>query len=185
MMAGPVHAIPGAPDYAPTVLRANEMATLQAAMSRLVPADSESGGAVEACAHIYVDRALGGYLAQHLPAYRSGLAALDAVARTTKGTEFKGLEAADQDSLLSGLEGGRLGGALSDGGRSFFALLLRHTIEGMFSDPMYGGNLGFLGWQLIGFHGVQYFYSAEDQTINSKEGANQRSIASYGGQPKF
>jgi hypothetical protein len=185
VLAGPVYGIPGEPDYTPTVLRANEMATLKAVMSRLVPADAESGGAVEACAYIYVDKALGGYLAQHLPAYRSGLAGLDAVARTTKGTQFTGIEDADKDALLLRLESGMLSRVFSDGGRNFFALIRRHTIEGMFSDPMYGGNRGFLGWSLIGFNGVQYFYSAQAQAINSKEGANQHSIASYGGQPEF
>ncbi len=26
----------------------------------------------------------------------------------------------------------------------------QHTIKGMFSDPMHGGNAGLIGWQLIG-----------------------------------
>ena len=33
----------------------------------------------------------------------------------------------------------------------FFQLLRTHTIEGMFSDPMHGGNAGLIGWQLIGY----------------------------------
>ncbi len=42
------------------------------------------------------------------------------------------------------------------------ALLRNDTIKGMFSDPMYGGNIGKVGWSLIGYPGAQRFYSAED-----------------------
>ena len=38
-------------------------------------------------------------------------------------------------------------------GTYFFTLLRRHTIEGMFCDPMHGGNAGLVGWKLIGFPG--------------------------------
>ena len=35
----------------------------------------------------------------------------------------------------------------------FFALLRRNTVEGMFCDPIHGGNADMVGWQLIGFPG--------------------------------
>ena len=35
----------------------------------------------------------------------------------------------------------------------FFQLLRAHTVEGMFSDPMHGGNAGLIGWQLVGYPG--------------------------------
>jgi len=35
----------------------------------------------------------------------------------------------------------------------FFALLRQNTIEGMFSDPIHGGNVDMVGWQLVGFPG--------------------------------
>ena len=44
-------------------------------MARLIPADAESGGAAEAGAHVYLDRALAGFHARHLPTYRAALAA--------------------------------------------------------------------------------------------------------------
>ena len=40
----------------------------------------------------------------------------------------------------------------------FFALLRTHTIEGMFCDPMHGGNANFVGWKLVGFPGPQMSY---------------------------
>jgi len=35
----------------------------------------------------------------------------------------------------------------------FFSFLPRHTIEGMFCNPIDGGNADMAGWQLIGFPG--------------------------------
>jgi len=35
----------------------------------------------------------------------------------------------------------------------FFSLLRQNTIEGMFCDPIHGGNAGMVGWQLVGFPG--------------------------------
>jgi len=44
-----------------------------------------------------------------------------------------------------------------DGGlpsRVFFAALYQNVMEGMFSDPIYGGNRNKAGWKMIGFPGV-------------------------------
>ncbi len=35
-------------------------------------------------------------------------------------------------------------------------------MEGMFADPIYGGNKNFVGWQLVGFPGAQPVFTAED-----------------------
>jgi gluconate 2-dehydrogenase gamma chain len=42
---------------------------------------------------------------------------------------------------------------------ALFAAVREHTIEGMFCDPMYGGNRNFVGWRLVGFPGAQWGYS--------------------------
>src|SRR5215471_10356101 len=36
---------------------------------------------------------------------------------------------------------------------NFFQMLRTHTIEGMFCDPLHGGNVDMIGWQLIGYPG--------------------------------
>jgi len=38
--------------------------------------------------------------------------------------------------------------------QAFFDRVRTHTMEGMFSDPIYGGNRDKAGWKLIGFPGV-------------------------------
>jgi gluconate 2-dehydrogenase gamma chain len=47
-------------------------------------------------------------------------------------------------------------------GKAFFTWLRNDTIEGMFSDPMYGGNREMVGWKLIGYPGAQRHYTPDD-----------------------
>ena len=42
--------------------------------------------------------------------------------------------------------------------RAFFARLLAITMEGFFSDPIYGGNRNKAGWRMIGFPGLPATY---------------------------
>jgi len=35
-------------------------------------------------------------------------------------------------------------------------------MEGMFADPIYGGNKDFAGWRLVGFPGAQMEFTAAD-----------------------
>jgi len=43
-------------------------------------------------------------------------------------------------------------------GRGFFGLVLANANEGFFADPIYGGNQGMAGWNLVGFPGTRYDY---------------------------
>jgi hypothetical protein len=40
-------------------------------------------------------------------------------------------------------------------------------MEGMFADPLYGGNRDFSGWRLVGFPGAQAIFSPAD--LQSKQ----------------
>jgi len=42
-----------------------------------------------------------------------------------------------------------------------FAVVREHAFEGLFCDPVYGGNRNAVGWRLVGFPGVQWGYTAE------------------------
>lgn len=44
----------------------------------------------------------------------------------------------------------------------FFTTVRTDTIEGMFADPLYGGNRGMVGWTMIGFPGPQRSYSPQE-----------------------
>lgn len=136
----------------------SEALIVAAAASRIFPSDEAGPGAREAGVAIYIDRQLAGpwgrdrrrytqgpfeenapvefgYQGQATPQqiYRHGLKDL---------TRFDHLEPAEQDQKLKQIET-----------TLFFLLLRQNTIEGMFCDPMHGGNADMVGWQLIGYPG--------------------------------
>jgi len=144
-------------------LTASESDTLEAMVARVIPSDANGPGAKEARAARYIDRALAGALSGARDQYRSGLAGLDAYARTTRGARFHELSAADQDAVLTEVERGSATGF--SGSTQFFNLVRTHTIQGTFGDPYYGGNAGFVGWDLIGYPGIRTSVAPNDQTL--------------------
>jgi gluconate 2-dehydrogenase gamma chain len=150
------------------VLTAAEAATLAAACARIIPTDESGPGAAEARASVYIDRALGGWLAPSRDTYTAGLAALDNAARARSGKRFIELAPAEQDAVLAALES-----------TPFFALLRTHTIQGTFCDPAYGGNAGFVGWDLIGYPGVRLNVTAADQRMGAAVKPIRRSAYDY------
>ena len=167
-----------APREAYETLTAAESDVLEAVTSRLIPADANGPGAREARAAHYIDRALAGPLASFRTNYATGLAAIDAYAQAKKGSRFAQLSAADQDAILTDVQAGTAAGFPAASG-IFFALMRNHTIEGTFSDPYYGGNANFIGWDLIGYPGVRTSVTAAEQQMNSKIAPNHRSAYDF------
>jgi gluconate 2-dehydrogenase gamma chain len=135
----------------------SEALIVAAAAARIFPSDDAGPGAPEAGVVIYIDRQLAGpygrdrfrytqgpfedapeelgYQGKATPReiYRAGLRQLK---------DFDRLAAELQDQALQQIESSL-----------FFSLLRQNTIEGMFCDPIHGGNVDMVGWQLIGFPG--------------------------------
>lgn len=157
-LAGPAQATP-APERreALEALTAAEADVLEAFCARLVPTDASGPGAREARAAHYIDRALAGALASSRETYRSGLTALDDRARAAHGAAFSELSPELQDALLAETEAKT---------PAFFALVRDHTLQGMFSDPYYGGNADFIGWDMIGYPGVRLATTADQQDFD-------------------
>src|SRR5882672_10017009 len=155
-----------------------EVAFLDAAVARLIPADELGPGAKQAGVAYFIDQQLfggwgtmakmyrqgphpegtpqQGYQSPLTPqeVYRAAIREIDGIL----GKPFDKLTAGEQDDVLHRLEDGKL--ALeSVPARFFFKLLLDNTIEGFFSDPIYGGNRDKLGWKLVGFPGVAAVYT--------------------------
>ena len=82
------------------------------------------------------------------------------------GKSFAGLPADAQDDYLKSLEAGALD---LDGVPSavFFDTLLKMSVEGFFSDPVYGGNRNMAAWRMIGFPGAyaDYFEAVDRQGV--------------------
>ncbi len=173
----PVQA-PAAPQEPFETLTATETETLEAIVARLIPSDENGPGAAEARAAHYIDRALAGALAASRDAYSVGLEAVNRYAEVSRGARFSELTAADQNAVLSEMESNEATGFTPDSA-TFFSLLRAHTIQGTFCDPYYGGNVSFVGWDLIGYPGIRTVVTAEDQRMDESPAANHRSAYDY------
>jgi len=160
-------------------LNAAEAEVLRAVISRLIPADQNGPGALEARADRFIDRALAGALRNQRPAYASGLAAVDSYAQSSKKLPFAKLPADDQDAILTEMQANRVTG-FTGGSGQFFNLVRTHTIQGTFSDPFYGGNENFIGWDLIGYPGARIVVSANLQRMDVKPEPSRKSAYDYG-----
>ena len=145
-------------------LTAAEADILEAIVARIIPTDDNGPGASEARAAHYIDRALTGPLASSKPAYVSGLAALDAYAHSSKGAPFIKLNARGQDAVLTDLEKNAAKN-FRPNSAAFFNMVRNHTLQGTFSDPYYGGNANFIGWDLLGYPGIRMAVAPDEQSM--------------------
>jgi len=160
-----VHAQEGTVKVPLRFFTAAEARAVTAACERIFPADESGPGATEAGVVIYIDRQLAGpygrdkfrytkgpwvesvaehgYQGKATPReiYREGIRLLE---------DFAALSPSAQDAKLRAMEK-----------TPFFQMLRRHTLEGMFSDPLHGGNANMIGWQLIGYPGPRMSYREE------------------------
>ena len=175
---------PPAPNAAPPVrealetLTAAEVETLEIICDCLIPADENGPGAREARAAHYIDRALAGPDADDLEAFRIGLAAIEDYARNVTGKPFVLLIRDRQESILLALQQNKLDGFMPNGA-GFFNLLRDHTINGAFSDPYYGGNRDFVGWDMIRYPGVRIGASEREVELGAALPPNHQSAYDY------
>lgn len=133
--------------------------TVAAFAERLMPGAPGKPGARDAGVLNYIDLALAGAYADQQDFYRRGLASLDAYCRATHNAAFVKLDAARQDTVIKSLEENKATGFTWPSAVAFFNTLRTHTMEGMFADPVYGGNKDFAGWRLVGFPGAQVLFT--------------------------
>jgi gluconate 2-dehydrogenase gamma chain len=170
----------------PTALTVGEMSTLTAVLHRLFPKDELGVGAVQAGVPRYIDSSLANAYAADLPVYKSLLALFDTAAKSIGAKSFSDLSAGKQISLLKDVEAGKAAGvppAQAKSAAGEFQLLLEHMREGLFADPMYGGNAGESGWKLIGFPGVKLVWTGEEQSVGAKVVPTNVTASTLGGRP--
>jgi hypothetical protein len=139
-----------------------QAATMAAFTERLMPGAPGKPGASDAGVVNYIDLALAGAYADLQEFYRAGLAQLDAHCRKTYNESFVQLDASRQDAVIAAIEQGKAAEFSWPRGPEFFNLIRTHTMEGMFADPIYGGNRDFAGWRLVGFPGAQGDFTPGD-----------------------
>jgi gluconate 2-dehydrogenase gamma chain len=165
----------------------DEARIVEAAVERLIPADENGPGAFDAGVPNYMDKQLAGawgagerlyragpwqqgvptqgYQLPFTPAelFRNGLRGIRTDLSKRGQPEFAKLNPQEQDAYLKSLQTGKmdLNGVPSD---VFFESLLAMTVEGYFSDPVYGGNKDMAAWKMIGFPGAYAsYYELVDQ----------------------
>ncbi len=143
-------------------LTAGEARGLTAAFERMFPADDNGPGAIEIGAVDYVDLQLSGYLSARRETYRLGLDALDRAAMARWGSAFADGSAKEQEALLGDLEQGAVDGWQVPAQVPFFEMIRAHLQEGLFADPLHGGNHDKAGWRVMGHPGVWLDNSAEE-----------------------
>ena len=148
--------------------------TIAAFAERLMPGAPDKPGAADAGVLNYIDLALAGAYADQQEFYRQGLTQLDAHCMATYGKPFRNLGPAQQDETIATLEHGKTGAFTWPAAQAFFNTVHRHTLEGLFSDPVYGGNRDFAGWRLVGFPGAQMQFTEED--MQSREAFTREPI---------
>jgi len=140
----------------------NDAVAIAALTERIMPDAPGKPGARAAGVANYIDLALAGAYQDQQYFYRTGLAQLDAYCHAQYKRGFAGLTPAQQDDVVSALAAGKSDGFTFPTAQAFFRTVRTHTMEGMFGDPIYGGNRDFAGWQLIGFPGSQMQYTEAD-----------------------
>src|SRR5215470_1444613 len=159
-------------------LNLEEAAFVEALVDHMVPADDLSPKGTDIGINIYIDRALAGawgkgdrlymqgpwkigvpsqgYQLPLTPAqlYRAGIEQTNGHCRKAYGKTFDRLDEAQREEVLVALSTGKLTFEGGPPSRTFWTTLYQTVMEGMFSDPIYGGNRDKAGWRLIGFPGV-------------------------------
>ena len=166
-------------NYAFTALNLAEAATLDALFERLFPGDENGPGASSIGVIRYLDRALSGPYAHHLEAYRLGVYALDAESVDRFGKPFLEADSIQQQELIAALEQGSAPNFRAIEGKTFFELARSHLQEGLFADPIYGGNRDKAGWRFLGHPGVWMENSAKENLSEKAvdKGGEIRSLA--------
>lgn len=151
-----------------------QAAAVAAFAERIMPRAPDKPGATEADVLNYIDLALAGAYADQQSFYRRGLATLDEYCRSTHNAPFASLDSEEQDATIADLEANAAEGFQWPTASDFFETVRTHTMEGMFADPVYGGNKDFAGWHLIGFPGAQIAYTSAE--VRSREAFNRGPI---------
>lgn len=171
----------GAPAPASAVyayLNLEEQAFIEALVDHMVPADALSPKGTDIGINMFIDHALAGgwgkgerlymqgpwkqgvpnqgYQLPLTPAelYRAGIPAVNAHCVKTYGKSFDKITEAQRQEFLLAWQAGKVSFEKGPPARVFWTMLYQNVMQGMFSDPIHGGNRNKAGWNLIGFPGI-------------------------------
>jgi gluconate 2-dehydrogenase gamma chain len=173
------------------ILTATEAAFLGAVADTMIPADDLSPSGSDCGIVAFIDRQLasawgggakmyrGGPFRKGTPEqgyqlaltprefFQVGIAGANAWCRKTYGKEYDRLAPPERDVALTAMQDGKaeFSGFSS---RAFFGELLAITMQGFFSDPVYGGNRDKASWNMLGFPGLPATYADKFEEYRDK-----------------
>lgn len=176
--------IPDKPGYNEALMyftKIEDFNILKAATERIFPKDDNGPGAIELLVPFYIDHQLAGvwgnngreymqgpfYKGESTQGYQThlkrneifdlGIKSIKEYSLEKFNEEFVKLEGEQQDEVLMALEsnGIKMPGVSSS---FFFGLLRSATLEGVYADPLYGGNKDMDGWKMKEYPGDQMSY---------------------------
>lgn len=174
-------------------LNLEEQAFIEAVVDHMVPADELSPKGTDVGINIFIDRALAGswgkgarlyqqgpwkqgvpnqgYQLPLTPAelYRAGIPAANAHCVKTYGKTFDKIDEAQREEFLKAWQAGKVTFEGGPPARVFFGMLYQNVMQGMFSDPIYGGNRDKAGWKLIGFPGIIAVHNQDVEKFRDKK----------------
>lgn len=89
-----------------------------------------------------------------------GLRRIDEVSQEKFGVPFIDADEGQQDEVLQAFENGEID-MTGVAAVTFFNLLLQTTIEGVYADPVYGGNKNMMAWKMKEYPGPRMAYINE------------------------
>ena len=121
----------------------------------------------EACGKAKIVPAVGFHILRHTHASRLARAGVPmlAIAAQLAADGFAAAPTDHQDAIVASLEAGELPDMDEPHSTVGFDLVWRHLREGLFGDPLHGGNRDFRGWTTLGFPGAQTGYTADDDHV--------------------
>lgn len=182
-------------NHAAMFFNQRQLQMTQAAVERIFPKDDNGPGANELGVAYFIDHQLAGHYGYNAREYRMGpftkgeatqgdyqsinrnevfllgLTAMENASQKKYQKSFTEIPDEDKDALLTSLEKGDIEVINGITGKSFFDLLRNMTIEGVYADPLYGGNANMQGWKMRNYPGNQMSYAKimdQDKFVKSE-----------------
>jgi len=180
--SGPSAGAPNNYNQALMYFTQDQFRTVEAAVERIFPADDSGPGAKDLGVAFFIDHQLAGewgvngreymsppfYVGEKVQGYQGrlnrretfeiALREMDNYSQSKYGKNFADLTGEQQDAVLRDFESDTVPlTTISPSG--FFRMLRNCTLEGAYSDPLYGGNLNMNGWRMRDYPGNQMSYA--------------------------
>ncbi|EZH67462.1 dehydrogenase [Bacillaceae bacterium JMAK1] len=158
--------------------RQEDFRVLSAAVERIFPDDETGPGAIALAVPFFIDKQLAGEYGFNSREYMEGpfhegaptqgpqtgmrrrevflygVSRIQDIAQDQFGEAFFDLDGEQQDEILGHFQNAEVDmtGVTAD---AFFTMLRQATLEGVYADPVYGGNLNMDGWRIKKYPGGQ------------------------------